>query len=68
MDKQAFDLLMKRFDRVDQDNAEIKKAAQDSTTRISTLEKKDAHRTGIMVGGGAVITFFSGLVSWFFKG
>lgn len=71
MDKQAFDLMMARFDRIEEGQEKLHSTFstnfEDHSSRINVLEKKDVHRTGVMIGGGAVITFLSGIVSWIMK-
>lgn len=32
--------------------------------RISSLERTRSNQRGIMLGGGTVVTFFAGLVTW----
>lgn len=64
MDPQAFNLLMERFDSVEQGQREIKAALsgpQGLEPRLRTLENERTLRTGVMVGGGAVVAGLSTL-------
>ena len=64
MDKQAFDLMMKRFDTIEEGIGDIKSTMVSQDGRILSLENTRTNQSGIMVGGGAVVTFFAGVVTW----
>lgn len=72
MDKQAFDLMMKRFDSVENGISDLKEGMGLYGERIESLEDTRTQQRGIMIGGGAVVTFFAGLAAWlvdhFYKG
>jgi hypothetical protein len=64
MDKQAFDLMMKRFDHIDKNMGDIKSTMVSQDGRILSLENTRTNQRGVMIGGGAVVAFFSGIVVW----
>lgn len=64
MDPQAFQLLMDRFDSVDDELKEIKAAFNSQELRISSLEDTRSRQRGIMIGGGMVVTFCASMFTW----
>lgn len=52
--KESLDKLHEKFD------ATVEK----HDDRLKSLERTRANQRGIMVGGGAVVTFFAGVVAW----
>lgn len=61
MDDQTFRLIMSRFDTLEDG---IKSINDTLDPRISSLETTRTKQHGIMIGGGALVTFFAGMFSW----
>lgn len=64
MNKQAFDLMMARFDSLEDGIGHIKGVLDDQDRRIGSLDDTRSNQRGIMLGGGAAVTFFAGVATW----
>ena len=64
MDKQAFDLMMSRFDGLEKGISDLKTSIKDQNGRVRSLEDTRSHQRGIMAAGGVAVTVFSGFATW----
>lgn len=64
MDQQAFDLMMSRFDNIDENLSDIKLSSGKHEKRIRSLEDTRTSQKGIMIGGGTAVTTLAGAVTW----
>ena len=64
MDKQAFDLMMSRFDNLDGSIDEIKGMQKDHGTRLGSLEETRAKQRVSLSILSVLVTTFSGVASW----
>ncbi len=64
MDKQAFDLVMKRFDSLDSSIGEVKGLCNDLDVRTTSLEGSRIRQRAAISLGGFVVTIFSTVCSW----
>lgn len=64
MDKQAFDLMMARFDNIDTNIEQVKGGMKGHNDRLTSLEETRTKQRTVMTVGSVFVTFFSTAISW----